>query len=156
MKFLERRKVERIRRQMHGFTLMELMIVVAIVGILAALAYPTYEESSRRAKRSDGRGALLDAATRLERFYSDNNQYTNDWGAAPDGANIAVASQDGLYTLGAANGTPNIALGANNQTYTLTATPVGFTDTRCDNFTLTNAGVQGVSGEETVTYCWDR
>ena len=150
MKFLERRKVERIRRQIHGFTLMELMIVVAIVGILAALAYPTYEESSRRAKRSDGRGALLDAATRLERFYSDNNQYTNNWGAAPAGANIAVASQDGHYNLAIGG------LGANNQTYTLTATPVGFADSRCGNFTLTNAGVQGESGTETVAYCWDR
>jgi type IV pilus assembly protein PilE len=150
MKFLEHRKVERIRRQMHGFTLMELMIVVAVVGILAGLAAPAYQESGRRAKRSDGRGALLDAATRLERFYSDNNQYTNNWGAAPAGANINVTSEKGHYTLNI------IALGANNQTYTLTATPVGFADSRCGNFTLTNAGVQGESGDETVAYCWDR
>ena len=93
MKLLEHKKVELICRKMHGFTLMELMIVVAIVGILAGVAYPAYLESGRRAKRSDGRGALLDAATRLERFYSDNNQYTNDWGAAPTGANIDSTSE---------------------------------------------------------------
>jgi type IV pilus assembly protein PilE len=125
------------------------MIVVAIVGILAGVAYPAYQESGRRAKRSDGRGALLDTATRLERFYSDNNQYTNDWGPAPTGANIASTSEKSHYGL-------SIALSGNNQIYTLTAAPVGFTDTKCGSFTLTNAGVQSKSGTETVEYCWGK
>ena len=151
MKLLEHKKVELICRKMHGFTLMELMIVVAIVGILAGVAYPAYLESGRRAKRSDGRGALLDAATRLERFYSDNNQYTNDWGAAPTGANIDSTSEKGHYTISIG------ALGANNQSFTLTAAPIaGFVDTKCGSLSLTNAGVQGKSGTDAVEYCWGR
>ena len=149
MKFSQHKRIEQMR-QIRGFTLIELMIVVAVVGILAGVAYPAYQESGRRAKRSDGRGALLDAVTRLERFYSDNNQYTNNWGAAPAGANIASTSEKGHYTLTIG------ALGANNQTYTLTATPVGFADSKCGNFTLTNAGVQGKSGTDTVEYCWGK
>lgn len=149
MKFSNYTNNERLGRGMLGFTLIEVMIVVAIIGILAAVAYPAYQEYGRRAKRSDGRGALLDTATRLERFYSDNNQYTNNWGPAPAGANISTTSEKNHYNV-------TIALGANNQTYTLTAAPVGFVDTKCGNFTITNAGVQDQSGTDTVEYCWGK
>ena len=66
-----------------GFTLIELMIVVAIVGIIAAIAYPSYTEHVRKTKRSDGQGALMGLAGAMERHYASNNGYT---GAASGGA----------------------------------------------------------------------
>ena len=60
-----------------GFTLIELMITVAVVGILAAIAYPSYQDSIRKSRRADAKSALLDAAHRQERFFTENNQYTN-------------------------------------------------------------------------------
>lgn len=59
----------------QGFTLIELMIVVAIVGILAAIAYPSYTEYVRRAARADAQGALTSLAAAMERWFSDNNTY---------------------------------------------------------------------------------
>ena len=67
-----------IRNAMRGATLMELMIVVVIVGLLAAVAYPSYREYSARAKRNEAPAALLQIAALQERFYLQNNTYTND------------------------------------------------------------------------------
>ncbi len=132
-------------RRSRGFTLIELMIVVAIVGILAGVAYPAYQEYGRRAKRSEGRAHLLDAAARLERFYSDNNQYANTLAAA----NIAPSTENDHYTL-------TLAAPGNRQTFTLTATPTGWTDGKCGALTLTNQGVKGEGGTGTVDDCWSR
>lgn len=64
------------KRDSSGFTLIELMIVVAIIGILAAIAYPAYQDQVRKSKRSDGQVALLDMMAKQERYYTDNNTYT--------------------------------------------------------------------------------
>ncbi|MGR9091674.1 MAG: type IV pilin protein [Gammaproteobacteria bacterium] len=145
MKLWERPQLTAVGKKAAGFTLIELMIVVAIVGILAAVAYPSYQEYGRRAKRAEGRGALLDAATRLERYYSDNNQFT-DLGTAK----IKTTSDKGNYNL-------SVALEGNNQSYTLTAAPVAaFVDTRCGSLSLTNAGEQSETGSESVEYCWGK
>ena len=66
------------RRRARGVTLIELMIVVVIVGILAAVAYPSYRQHVQRAKRTEAMSALLQVATEQERFYLNNNTYTND------------------------------------------------------------------------------
>ena len=65
-------------RKMQGMTLMELMIVVVIIGILAAIAYPNYRDFTARAYRNEAKAALLKIATNQERFYLNNNQYTTD------------------------------------------------------------------------------
>ncbi len=67
-----------MRKHMRGITLIELMIVVVIVGILAAIAYPNYQEFTARAKRNEARAALLRLATNQERFYLNNNSFTQD------------------------------------------------------------------------------
>lgn len=81
-----------------GFTLVELMIVVAIIGIIAAIAYPSYQDQVRKAKRSDGQSKVMDAMARQERFYSENNTYTvtmTDLGYAADPAD----SDEGHYKI---------------------------------------------------------
>lgn len=132
--------------RMRGMTLMELMIVVAVVGILAAVAYPAYQEYGRRAKRSEARAHLMDSAARLERFYSDNNQYAATLAAVL----IDPSTEHSHYTIGLDG------LGGGNQTYTLTATPVGFSDAKCGALTLDNQGTEGNGGSGSVADCWSR
>jgi len=67
-----------MRRYMRGITLMELMVVVVIIGILAALSYPNYREFVARAKRTEARAALLKIATNQEKYYLQNNTFTLD------------------------------------------------------------------------------
>ena len=73
-----RAAVPAMYRKMRGITLMELMIVVVIIGILAAVAYPNYRQYVARAKRTEARAALLKIAVDQERFYLQNNTYTMD------------------------------------------------------------------------------
>ena len=132
-----------------GFTLVELMIVVAIIGIIAAFAYPAYQDQVRKAKRTDGQSKLLDAMARQERWYTENNTYTTDMADLYGAGNDPVASDDGNYNIdGAACASKTIA-----QCVTLTATPT-FTDTLCGNLTYDSTNDKGESGTGTVDNCW--
>jgi type IV pilus assembly protein PilE len=126
-------------RSVRGFTLIELMITVAVVGILSAIALPSYQQYTERARRADGRAALLRAAQWMERAASVRGQY-------PTAAQFAAA---GLGLSEGQNADITIA-NVTNTTFTLTSTP-RITDTRCGNLTLTQAGVRGENGIH--TYC---
>jgi type IV pilus assembly protein PilE len=130
-----------------GFTLIELMIVVAIIGIIAAIAYPSYMDQVTKAKRSDGQSKLLDAMARQERYYSENNTYTvtmTDLGYAAN----PVPSDEGHYNIaGAACG------GGITQCVVLTATPT-FTDALCGNLTYNSTNTKTESGSGTTDNCW--
>lgn len=68
----------------YGFTLVELVIVILIIAILGAIAYPSYQDQVRRTRRADAKAALLETAQFLERFYTQNNRFDQDLeGAAP-------------------------------------------------------------------------
>lgn len=130
------------KRQMAGFTLIELMIVVAIIGIISAIAYPSYQEYVLRGNRSEGQAFLNDAAARQERYYAQNNTY------ADTAAKLGYAnnnSSSSKYTLAISN--------VSATTYTLTATPAR-TDSKCGNLTLNQAGTKGESGSGTLADCW--
>ncbi len=138
--------------RMRGFTLVELMVVVAILGILAAVALPSYRESQLRAGRADGKNALLKAASDQERFYS--NSFTYSTNALPLGAAPAatLTSPDGFYVISVAA----CATGTIASCYVATATPQGRqTADVCGSLTLTNTGVRGASGGS-LEECWQR
>lgn len=131
-----------------GFTLLELMAVVGIVSILAAIAYPMYVKQVIRGKRSEGRALLTDAAARLERFYSDNSKYATAANTLPSSVNDT--SENGHYTLSITTSSPF-------QTYTLTATPATFTDSECGKLTLDQSGTRGRTGSgASIRDCWGR
>jgi type IV pilus assembly protein PilE len=87
-----------VNRKSHGFTLIELMIVVSIIAILAVIAFPAYNDSVTKARRADGMSALMEAMARQERFFTENNTYTTDLAVLP----VPTDSQEGFYTLSAA------------------------------------------------------
>lgn len=133
----------------RGFTLIELMIVLAIVGILSAIAYPSYAEYTRRGYRADARAGLLQAQQWLERASTATGNYP---AALPSALTWAT---DGTkrYLI---SYTP---VGAPVASFTLTATRRGAqADDRCGDFTLTNTGVRnainlnGMSAAE----CWNK
>ncbi len=93
-----------MRKYMQGVTLMELMIVVVILGILTAVAYPSYRQYAAKAKRNEAKACLLQVATMEERFYLQNNTYTADMTALgfPVGANFVTDSNSYNCTVTAA------------------------------------------------------
>ncbi len=143
------------RTRSSGFTLMELMITVAIIGILAAIAYPNYTEYVARGRRAEGKAALFNAMQALERRFGQANSYVD-----PTNANLAWSgfpqrSDSGNYNLAAA------ACGALpfNQCVQVSAAP-NIADNRCGTLLLRSTGEQGVVLNNVASFanlpqgCW--
>lgn len=140
-----------------GFTLVELLIVMVVVGILASLAYPSYRDYMTNARRADGQSALLNLASRMERYYSEENTYQTATIGTGNNTDVlsTAASPEGWYTISINN--------ANGNSYEIRATPLNgqaTADTRCQTLTLNNRGQKGVTagpaGAPTGTAddCW--
>ena len=154
-----------------GFTLMELLVVMTVVGILAAVAIPSYTAYIDRSKRAAARAALQDASGFLERSFTSNGCYNRTTVAdcqAQTGATLALpapltrAPNEGRASYVV---TVSYSGSATGQAYTLTATPCAtagtcpsgsdpFADSTCGSLTLTQAGTRGAGGS--VATCWQR
>lgn len=130
------------RGRSAGFTLIELMITVAIIGILAAIAYPSYTEYVLRGNRSEAQALLNDAAARQERYYAQNNTYADT--TAKLGYSSA-SSATNLYTLSIPS--------ASSSAYSLLATTQR-TDAKCGNLGIDQAGTKSETGSGSVSDCW--
>ena len=129
-----------------GFTLIEVMIVVAIIAILAAVAYPSYEGQVRKSRRADAQAVLMEAAQFMERSFTTNNTYNV---ALPAG--LQQSPKDGgtvRYNLGF-NPAPTAAA------FTLQAVPVT-ADPDCGTITINQAGLRGATGPLGANACWKR
>lgn len=149
-------------RFQRGFTLIELMIVVVIIGLLAAIAYPNYQQYVLKTGRSDGHAALSRIMQAQERFYSQNQTYTLNLGATVAGnlgldlgvaTNAPIISDEGRYSIAAqvcAAGTPL------TRCVRLVATAIGqqAADAQCGNLILTSQGVKERTGTAPRESCW--
>ena len=134
-------------RRPRGLTLIELMIAVAILGILSAMAYPSYAAHLSKGRRADARAALLDVAQRMERYYTERGTYIG-----------ATLGSTGVYPAASSQGYYTMALSAQTlSAFTVTATPTGVQSSdACGRFNYNQAGTKGVGGGATLsaTACW--
>ena len=136
----------------RGFTLLELLVVVAIIGIITAFALPGFRQQVLRVNRTEAMSALLSLQGAEESFYLRHGAYTdNIAAAAPAGLGLPAASGSNKYLL-------SIALAADGQTYIATATPSPdggqFADLECLAFSIDARGRRAVSGARDSRYCW--
>ena len=134
-------------RRHSGFSLVELLVVMVIVSILAMVAVPSYQQSVRKSRRTDGKVVLNNTAQRLERCFSQFGAY-NAAGCAIQNDD-EILSPEGFYTVTVA--VPDAA------TYNLQADPDGTAqadDDLCGILGLTNTGLRSETGSSDLEHCW--
>ena len=140
---LAAKRVATAVQRSRGFTLIELMIVVSLIGVLSAIAFPSYQEYVARARRAEVRAILLEAGQWMERHYTENMKYdTNTAGTAvadlfPSSLKQSPRDGGGAYTI--------TVSAAAARTYTITATrnsPGSMVSDKCGDFQITNTGVK--------------
>ncbi len=148
------------RQHDRGFSLIELMVVMTVIGILATIVYPLYQDSVRKARRADAKTVMLELALWMERFYTENHRYDATWTdpsvavTSLTPANLQFAPKEGnqkYYTIRLTN--------LSAQTFTIEAAPIAAGPQRsdpCGTLTLTQTGQKGVAGSASLPAggCW--
>ncbi|MDH0747928.1 prepilin-type N-terminal cleavage/methylation domain-containing protein [Pseudomonas sp. GD03842] len=135
----------------RGFTLVELLIAIAVAAILASIAYPAYSEHVRKVRRAEIAALLIDEAHRLERFYSKAGQYSDSQG--PPVRQHEVSEGNAFYVIEAER---------SQRAFSLTALPragTSMSGDRCGGFVIDHTGRrdnQGMAGDASVEWCWGR
>lgn len=137
-----------------GFTIIEIMIVVVVIGLLAAVVLPSYQSSVHKSRRADARAALAELGVRQEKFFAQNNTYTTEV-SAEDGLALGRTTSRALFynlTVTACAG------GAISRCYLLTATATGLQadDQACFSLAMDNVGRKTAKdyGGDSTPYCW--
>lgn len=139
-------------RTAKGFTLLELMVVLAIVGVLYAVVSPRYQQFVLRSHRAEGQALLVDAAARQARYHAQNHQYVTQQADVghlqlPRTSGSEVTSPSGMYRLD---------IGSGDGGYLLQAVPLGTqqADSLCASLLLDGTGNHGSTGTGAVSECW--
>lgn len=140
-------------RYSKGFTILELMATMALIGVLTAIAYPSYVAQISKGRRAEAVAALLKAALKEEKYFSDHGAYTSNMTQLGFNADPAT-TEHGFYQFDAA--VPN-----GGQSFVLTATRLGvqMTDTECGDLTYSSLSIrsaQNASATDPATKCWSR
>jgi type IV pilus assembly protein PilE len=163
-------------KKIAGFTLLELLITMAIIGIMASIAYPMYTDKIQKSRRADAQGALTQLAAAMERKFTETNSYCNL--AATGGGTVTGCTAMSGATRGSDTGAPAFfaqkspvdgtekyydltissvtVSGSVGTAFTLSATPANTQATdKCGTMTLTNTGVRSFTGTGvTAKECW--
>jgi type IV pilus assembly protein PilE len=134
-------------RRPRGFTLIELMVVVAAIAILASVAYPSYRSQITKGRRADGKQALMELAQKMERFYTERGTYAG-----------ATLGSTGIYGAVSPGGYYNLAIVTQTaDAFSITATPTSAqSDDACATLGYNQLGEQTVSSGATLSAakCW--
>lgn len=134
----------------QGFTLIELVITIAIVAIIAAAAIPSYNRYMTETRRIDAISFLQEVAGEQTRFFTDNNRYATTMSELGYGTNDTYDSPEGHYNISVANAVPT--------SFTLTAAPVAgspqIDDTNCGSLSLDSTGLKAATGPGGIASCW--
>lgn len=144
-------------RAQRGVTLIELMMVVTILAIIAGIAVPSYRKYLLRSQRSEAKIALLQLQTAEEKYYLQNNSYTeNVKDASPTGLGLPGVSETGKYDITVTVSEDEAGTEAQKFVATASARPGGGQqdDTDCGDFKIDERGTRTVSGGYTPEQCW--
>lgn len=137
------------RGEAEGFSLIELMIAVAIMAILASIAYPSYVRYVARSNRSAAESFMLEVASRQERYLVDARQYAPDLATLNMTVPTTVSPNYSITIINVTSSPPG---------YVIQATPLGnqaVNDTNCANLTIDNTGNKAASGPGGMSACWN-
>jgi len=144
-------KIMKFKKSTKGFSLIELMVVIVIISILAAVAIPSYKDYMIDSRRVDAVSFLTEVASEQIRFSSENNRYTSKMSELGFGEADTAVSSDGFYTV-------SITLTKEGQSYELIATPVTggpqAKDVDCGSLKINSSKQKSVTGNANVADCW--
>ncbi len=140
-----------------GFTLIELMVVVVVVSLLAAIAYPGYQQYVKRGRRADAKAALSEMAQFMERYYSENNSYSAASLPVTTSPREGTAVYNLTFGVSCTDDSTSVSTSQQADCFLVLAIPVsnGLMDgDECGSLGLDNTGNKVVSGDAGAAQCW--